>query len=46
MDKQPALATDMMIVEPAAVAGRAIVAWDWYYYFTEARLVMRGVVHH
>ncbi len=46
MDRQPALTTDLMIIEPAAVAGRAIVASGWYAYFTEARLVMRGVVHH
>ena len=46
MDTQPVLTTDLMIVEPTAVAGRAIIAWDWYYYFTEACLVMRGVGHH
>ena len=46
MDMQPAPTTDLMIVEPAAVAGRAVIAWDWYYYFTEACLVMRGVVYH
>lgn len=46
MNEQPALTTNLMIVEPAAVAGRAIIAWDWYYFFTEACLVMRGVDNH
>ncbi len=45
MNSQPVPTTDLMILEPAAVADRAIIAWDWYY-FTEACLVMRGVVHH
>jgi hypothetical protein len=38
--------TSMIVSEPAAVAGRAIIAWDWYYYFTEARLATGEVVHH
>lgn len=45
MNSQPVPTTDLLILEPAAVADRAIIAWDWYY-FTEACLVMRGVAHH
>ncbi len=46
MYTQPVLSTNLMILEPVAVAIRAIITRDWYYAFTEARLVMRGVVHH
>jgi len=45
MNSQPVPTTDLMTLEPAAVADRDIVACDWYY-FTEACLVMRGVAHH
>ncbi|CAA9579116.1 MAG: hypothetical protein AVDCRST_MAG33-3404 [uncultured Thermomicrobiales bacterium] len=46
MNTQPVLASEEIGLEPAAVAGRAIFAWDWYYYFMEARLVVRGVAYH
>ena len=46
MNTQPVSATEENVLEPAAVAGRAISAWDWYYYFMEARLVVRGVAYH
>ena len=46
MNTQPVPATEEIVLEPAAVAGRAVVAWDWYYYFMEARLVLREVAYH
>ena len=45
MNSKPVSATNLIILESAAVADRAIIAWDWYY-FTEACLVMRGVADH
>lgn len=46
MNNLPVRTTEMTILEPAAVAGRAVIAQDWYYYFTEACLVVREVIHH
>ena len=45
MNNLPGSTIERLMIEPAADAGRAYAAWSWYY-FTEARLVSRGVVHH
>ena len=46
MNTQPVRPSEEIVLEPAAVAGRAVIASDWYYYFMEARLVLREVADH
>lgn len=46
MTHEPVAAMVKIAAEPARVAGRAVTAWDWYYFFIEARLVEGQVADH